>query len=121
MHTRPTRIARLSGIALTAVLVACGSDSAEGVLDREVFITTYVELRADALLSDDGQLSDDDRARVLQEHGVSEDDLLAFAQQHGRDLAFMREVWDEVEERLDAMRPVIDEDGRVVRPIRPEN
>lgn len=44
------------------------------------------------------------RARILSEHGVTEEDLLDFAGIHGDDVVFMREVWNEVEARLDAAR-----------------
>ena len=112
---------RLLGLVFTVVLFGCGGGDDDPTIDREVFISAYVELRAEALLNDSGQITGEEREQVLQEHGVTEDDLMAFAEIHGRDVAFMRGVWDEVEERLDLMRPLIDESGRVVRPIRPEN
>lgn len=121
MNIFSARAARLLGLTLTVVLCGCGGDDDPPTIDPEVFIATYVDLRAEALLNDSRQITDEEREQVLQEHGVTEDELFAFADIHGRDVTFMREMWDEVEERLDLMRPLIDESGRVVRPIRPEN
>jgi hypothetical protein len=81
-------------------------------IDREVFIATYVDLRTAVLRSEEHELADRDRARILSDHDVTEDDLLEFAAVHGTDVAFMRAVWDEVEGRLDAVRMVPGTDDR---------
>jgi len=86
-------------------------------MDRETFIATYVDLRTAVIRGDAHELSDADRARILAEHGVTEEEILAFPRVHGDDVAFMRGVWDEVESRLDAIRldevgPEPDPDGR---------
>ena len=120
MHTFSTGAARLFGLTLIVVLFGCG-DRDDATIDRESFIAAYVDLRADALLNENGEITDEERDLVLQKHGVTEEHLLAFADVHGRDVAFMRDVWDEVEERLDLMRPVIDESGTIIQPIRPGN
>jgi hypothetical protein len=75
-------------------------------LDRETFIATYVDLRTAVIRGDTHDLSDQDRARILSDHGVTEEDLLGFAAAHGENVDFMRGVWDEVEARLDAVRLV---------------
>ena len=121
MHTFSTGAARLLGLTLTVALFGCGDGDDAATIDPETFIAAYVDLRADALLNDSQQITDAERDQVLQNHGVTEDELLAFADIHGRDVTFMRDVWDEVEERLDRMRPLIDESGTIVRPIRPGN
>lgn len=106
---RPRRAIRtLAAIALVTVTAACGSDGPD-TIDRQAFIDTYVDLRVAALTSETGTVSDADRTRILQEHGVTEDDLLTFADVHGRDAVFMRDVWDEVERRLDERRPTLDD------------
>lgn len=96
----------LFAVALAAA--ACGGGdpaSAEaGGIDRERFIATYVDLRATTIRSDTFAIRDADRAAVLARHGVTEEQLLAFAELHGEDVAYMRSVWDEVESRLDAER-----------------
>ena len=72
-------------------------------MDREVFIQTYVDLRVAALSTETQQLSDEDRAEVLTRGGVTADDLVNFAEVHGRDLDFMRNVWNDVELRMEAL------------------
>lgn len=109
----PTRlpIGPLLLLTLTALSVACspGDDSApEGLIDRAAFIDAYVDLRISALGEESGEISDAGRAAVLQRHSLREDDLLDFAEGHGRDLDFMRDVWNEIEQRLDVERPAED-------------
>lgn len=81
-------------------------------MDREAFIATYVDLRAAAIRAEDHRLSDELRSEILARHGVTEEGLLAFAEVHGGDVTFMRDVWDEVEERLDAARVLPDGGGQ---------
>jgi len=105
---RPIRLPRQAGLLAMLTLVACaaegtGPDSRDAV-DREAFIASFVDLRVAALLSEDGHLTDDSRIEVLSSHGVTEGDLTVFVEVHGRDLDFMREVWNEVEIRLEERR-----------------
>ncbi|MFQ5538552.1 MAG: hypothetical protein ACE5GJ_13995 [Gemmatimonadota bacterium] len=97
-------------VAGLLLLAACGSDvsapGGESVPSRETFITAYVELRSAALRSDDGILSDSARTDILGRLGVTDRQLLRFVEVHGEDVDFMKEVWDEVEARLDAARTV---------------
>lgn len=69
-------------------------------MQRETFIQVYVELRAAALGHDDATVTDAERERILSSHGVAAEDLVTFAEVHGRDPAYMRDVWNEIEERL---------------------
>lgn len=89
-------------------LAACGGDAAAPAgdpgTDRETFIATYVDLRTEVIRGSTHELGEEQRRAVLARHGVTEEDLMSFAEFHGRDVAFMREVWDEVEARLDGER-----------------
>jgi hypothetical protein len=93
-------------VAATAFLLAlasCGGDTspvASDVIDRETFIATYVDLRLAATEQSDFRVSPEQRAEVLARHGVSGEELIRFADVHGRDLEFMNEVWSEVETRF---------------------
>ena len=118
MRTIPLRTSHsrsLLFIGLAVSLSACGGDAAgldeEDIIDREVFIAAYVDLRAAALSMDDGKLTDEARVEVLSRHGTSEVDVLNFAEYHAPDLPFMREVWNEIEVLLEAQRPVMDDPG----------
>ena len=69
-------------------------------MDRQVFVDTYVDLRTAALANPGGQIRPEQRDSVLARHGVTEDDLVNFAEVHGRNVEYMAEVWGEVENRL---------------------
>lgn len=70
-------------------------------MSREAFVDVYVALRRGGLQSAQGVVSASERERILAEHGATEEALLGFAEAHGGDAAFMKEVWDEVEQRLE--------------------
>ena len=101
--------AAAAGLSLVVVFssTSCGSRSgARGdTIDSEVFIATYVDLRTTALQSTSHRLSDEDRVAVLARHSVTAEDLALFAEVHGRDADFMREVWNDVESRMESESP----------------
>ena len=111
IHHSTLGFIRWSGVALLLALVgsACSlgpsSGGAGGVIDREVFIQTYVDLRVAALETETQLLSDEARTEVLARHGTTAADLMRFAEANGRELEFMRDVWNDVEARMDALRP----------------
>jgi hypothetical protein len=114
MTQRTTSIARSRPraallLALTAAAAtACRSGPSEAAPvsspERDIFVATYVELRATAVRNASGKLDPEERREILARHGVTEESLLAFAREHGEDVSFMRAVWDEVETRLDSLR-----------------
>jgi hypothetical protein len=90
-------------LALAAVLWGCGGGGAtpaSTTISKDKFVTTYVKLREAAATVDSAGL-DSARAAILRQAGVTQKDMLAFADVHGRDVAFMKDVWDEVEHRLE--------------------
>jgi type IV pilus biogenesis protein CpaD/CtpE len=90
---------RLLAAALAALLLGCGDSAApEGVIDREVFIATWVDLREIARTTGD-PIPEAERTRVLGENGVTEDQLLGFVAAYGDDPRYMAEVWTEIEAR----------------------
>ncbi len=110
--------APLAAVLLAVILAptACadggGGFGGVEVPDRETFVATYVDLRVAALTAPGDTLGEEVRTRILAEHGVTEEQLLAFVERHGEDLQFMRGVWDEVETRLDAIRPRAEDTAR---------
>ena len=94
---------RLLGAAALLAGLACDGP-AEETIDRQVFIDTWVELRIAALDTDSQRIAAADREAVLERHGVTADDLTRFAEVHATDLDFMRDVWNDIELRMD--RPV---------------
>ncbi len=85
--------------ASLAVAVSC-APAEPAPIGREAFVETYVALRAAELRSAGAVIPDEARDSVLAETGVSEEDLVAFAEAHGDDPAFMEAVWREVQNRL---------------------
>ena len=97
-RTRPS--GRLALLTLL-VVVGCGGGAQRDTIDREVFISTYADLRMAALDTDSSRVGEAERDAILQEHGVTADELTTFADVHGEDLEYMRDVWADVELRLD--------------------
>lgn len=100
---------RRAAVLVCAVLgTACGTGEVEEpeaeTISRETFVETYVALRTATRASETGEITAEERERVLSEHGVTGDDLVAFVDVHGRRIGFMRDVWTEIEERLE-IRP----------------
>lgn len=92
-------------LVLLLVAGACGIEEDapprnRETISRETFVATFVELRRSALESETGRITDEERERILSEHGIREDDLLTFVEVHGGRIDFMRDVWTEVEARL---------------------
>ena len=91
------------GLLLSSL--ACGGGQsnlpAGDLIEPEDFIATYVDLRAAALITEDGQVTEIGRSEVLDHHGISEEDLISFAEAYGEDLTFMQEIWNEIELRLE--------------------
>lgn len=109
-HKRRARL--LLGSALLLASAACRGDGdvpvVEGVIDRETFIETYVDLRSEAVANRDLVLSDERRDEILARHGVDEESLLAFVDAYGSELDYMNDLWAEVESRIEALPPVAD-------------
>ncbi|HSM06785.1 MAG TPA: hypothetical protein VK858_19320 [Longimicrobiales bacterium] len=99
---RPTLRAPLIALLIAAGTTACGPDDGAmpETLDRETFVAVMVELRKAALAESDATLRPSEREQILGGHGVTEEDLLTFAEVHGQDPTYMAEVWRDIETRL---------------------
>ena len=102
------RSAALTAIAAVLLLGCRGDTDPLRVIEREAFIATWVDLRNTAAQWRGGALPESERTRLLREHGVTEDQLLAFVDAYGEDPRYMLEVWAEVEQR---MLPKLDNDS----------
>jgi hypothetical protein len=111
---------RISDLILAATVLvlssSCASDDPESsgadVISREAFVEAYVELRVEALKSDDQEISLEERNRILAGLGLTEEDLLQFVDRRGRDVQFMRRVWEEVDSIMTSRRGLPDTPGR---------
>ena len=92
-------------VAVTLLGVVGCEEQGPATIDREVFVETYVALRVAQLRGSGGDpLPAEERARVLAERAVTEEELLAFVEAHGRDPQFMERLWQDVEARLEQIR-----------------
>lgn len=98
--------ARCAGFLAAALIFAAGcNEDAPETISREAFIETYMALRIAELSESGGEvISAEARERVLDEQGVTEEELFGFAEVHGGDVDFMKEVWKEVDSLLTAQR-----------------
>ena len=104
-RARPGRARAVGWIAAAVLLAAACDPDAPEAITREAFIETYVALRVAELTDQgDGMISAEARERVLDEQGVTEEELFGFVGVHGGDVDFMKALWEEVEERMKALR-----------------
>lgn len=91
---------------------SCKATTERTEISRAEYIDTYVEiLRAASGAADSAQASE--RAReILRQRGLSEDDLLLFAEQHAEDPAYLADVWMEIERKLRQTERPDSRDGR---------
>jgi hypothetical protein len=101
-------VALLPGASCTS----CDSEGGKGaIISREAFIQAYVELRVEALGTPGEELPLERRDQILENLGLSEEDLLNFVEARGRDIQFMRRVWEEVDSIMTERRGVPEAPG----------
>lgn len=94
--------------ALLAGAPSCGGDEAASPVDRDTFVAVWVDLRLAALASSGEPPDPATRERIVERHGTTEEELLAFVDAHGRDIAYMERVWQDVEARMSELAPAAD-------------
>jgi hypothetical protein len=88
-------------MALALVMSACSADDGAFGAEDEQFVETMVELRQAALTAGtDTARFEALRRAVLQEQGVTEEELRAYVTSRAGDLNHMATVWDSVAARL---------------------
>ncbi len=102
---------------LSAVVLAvagCDRESSpepDAPISRERFVEVMVELR-DSARASGWEVEEEVRDRILERHGVGEEELVGFARARGDDPGTMQEIWEEVEDRLEERQ-----EGRLPDPI----
>ncbi len=92
-----TAAARVLVLALAASSGATACGASPETIPREEFVGAYVALRVAELEGAGSVISDTARDSVLAASGVTEEDLDAFVEAHGRDVVFMADIWTEVD------------------------
>lgn len=92
----------LSAALVAVALPACGDLLSGGgpELDDETFVEVFVDLRIEALRSHGGEIEPEERDRILEKHGVEDEDLIAFVEAHSADIHRMTEIWEAVSDRM---------------------
>jgi hypothetical protein len=117
-----TCVALMAAGLLAAGLTACdggvpGSER-ERTIPRETFIRAMVELRLLAAESPEEGVATTRRDGLLGELGVTSEQLIRFAEVHGRNVPYMNDVWNEVHRQL-LDHANEEEDETPALPIRP--
>ena len=104
----------LTAGTLVLAIAGCagsGSNPGEGdTISRDTFIRAYFELRMKGLRSPQMEISREDRDRVLNEVGVTEEELLTFVDLWGTDLEMMQGIWENVDSLMREARMADAED-----------
>jgi hypothetical protein len=107
---------------IVLALAACDSgipgSERERTIPRDVFIRAMVELRLAAAESPGDPMTSAGRDQLLEEMGVTPDQLVRFAEVHGRNVPYMNDIWQEVNRRLQE-RADQEEDFAPPLPVRP--
>jgi hypothetical protein len=93
-------------LLMAAACADLAGGRADDTLARTTFIDAYVDLRVAALRTPDGEITDSARAAILTRHGITEEALLEFVTETSGDLDFTRDLWNEIELRLDSVPPL---------------
>ena len=101
-HVRALPVLLLAMGCLHVAACSPGGTEADAgeLMTREAFVEAYFQLRVEALKDPFREISVPARDRILQELGVTQDELLRFAEVRGTNPAYMEQIWDEVEARL---------------------
>jgi hypothetical protein len=97
---------RLLALMTAVVIAGCATETGPFSASDEQFIETVVELRRAALEAGmDTAHFEALRDAVLEERGVTEEDLRAYVTRHSADLRHMATVWDTISARLSEPTP----------------
>ncbi len=99
-------ISQTAALFLVWACASCTSTEPErpDTIPADRFIDTYVELRVTALSNSTGEITAAQRDSILSASGVLSNEMVEFAEVHGRRAIYMQEVWDSVEVRFQRRR-----------------
>jgi hypothetical protein len=97
-QTRYAPFPLVLGVGLLLAGCTGGDPAADrpSTISEDMFVAAMAQLNHARTGTLDGELTNEERARILARHGLEEDDLLTFAEVHGGEIAFMLRILDEV-------------------------
>lgn len=98
---RRVRGAARALLPAAVLLTVAVCEEAPDSISRQEFVNTYVALRTAELSGNSAVITARARDSVLAARGVSEEDLVTFADVHGDDPVYMAELWGEVADSLE--------------------
>ncbi len=92
-------------VGAVIIASACASGPSEvpipaDLLDRDAFIEALLELRMGALDNAAWEMRVSERDSILSARGLTAEDIEEFVEFHGRDVMFMKDLWEDVDARL---------------------
>jgi len=87
-------------LTLLLGLIACDSTTDEAALTRDDYVTVYVEILRAAGNAPDSVAASDSARRILAKYGLTDEDLMEFAQRHADDPGVLADAWRQIEEQL---------------------
>jgi len=89
--------------AIAAAAAGFGCDREPAGLEADVYVEAMARLTyADIQLFDEDRL-DSARVAILSELDTSAEALVAFAERHGDDVAYMHAIWTRIRQRVDSL------------------
>lgn len=98
---RSVRGASRALLPAAVLLTVAVCEEAPDSISRQEFVNTYVALRTAELRGNSAVITARARDSVLAARGVSEEDLVTFADVHGDDPVYMAGLWGEVADSLE--------------------
>jgi hypothetical protein len=96
-------LARALLVVLLVGLAACEREQYEpGMITREQFIRVNVDLRSIPRNADD---IEERRQQVLEEHGLTQEQILDFIERSNYTPEQLRRLWGEITDRLEELQP----------------
>jgi hypothetical protein len=90
----------VTALGILPLVSACKQGSLADPISREEYIDIYVQILQAAAEEPDSVAATESAREILEDHGVTEDDLLTFARNHAEDAEYLVELWSEIEDRL---------------------
>ena len=104
------RLASAGSALVCGLLIGGCAQGPVAPIDRDTFVRVMAELRDAGRAMSDTSLFDARRRAILEEAGVTDSMLMGFVRVHAANAAYMAEVWDSVDARVNPDRFISEPD-----------